>query len=120
MAIVIKKRVSLEFLGEEYKEAYLVFKSIPALEFQAVADSLDKLDPNSSIGGIVKVLEDYFLEGEFPSDGKLEPVSKEDIGQLDPLSLTQCFKIFTGQDDPKVETPLTNSSPTAESLPTNS
>ena len=34
--IVIKKQVSLDFLGEDYKEAYINFKSIPALDYEQI------------------------------------------------------------------------------------
>lgn len=42
--IVIKKKVNLAFLGEEYKEAYLVFQAIPISDFEKVMDELPKTD----------------------------------------------------------------------------
>lgn len=41
--IVIKKRVSLEFLGEEYKEAYLLFKAIPLADYKEFTKSLPQV-----------------------------------------------------------------------------
>lgn len=123
MAIVIKKRVNLDFLGEEYKDAYLTFKSIPAVDFDEVTTKLKSIEgkEESSLTFLIEILSKYFIEGEFPEDGKLTAVKKEDMGQLDALTLIECFKVFTGQSlDPKVETPLTNSSPTVESPQTNS
>src|SRR4026207_1680753 len=113
--IVIKKKVSLEFLGEEYKEAYLVFKSIPAVDFDEVTAKLKTIEDKQegSMTFILDILKKYFLKGEFPDDdGKLQPVTAEDLDGLDPTGIIQCFKIFTGQElDPKDVTPLTNSSP---------
>lgn len=125
MAIVIKKRVDLDFLGEDYKEAYLVFQSIPAGDFDNVIKELDSVEGNKdgagSITFILKVLKDYFIVGKFPDDNGLQDVSKEDLDGLDPSTLTKCFQVFTGTEiDPKVETPLTSSSPTVESSPESS
>lgn len=118
MAIVIKKRVNLDFLGEEYKDAYLVFRSIPAIELEQLMPKLEGLENNSqgSLTIVINILKDYFLTGEFPEDGKLQPVIKEDLDGLDPQSVLQCFKMFTGQElDPKDEKPLTSTSATAAS-----
>jgi hypothetical protein len=115
--IIIKKRVSLEFLGEDYKEAYLVFKSIPAVDFDGVMQQLKTIEgkEEGSLKFLLEILQRYFVSGEFPNEGKLEPVVKEDLGQLDATSIIECFKVFTGQElDPKVETPLTSSLPTEE------
>lgn len=116
MPIVIRKRVSLDFLGEEYKEAYLIFKSIPAVDFDGVTQTLKTMEDKeqASMGFLIDLLKRYFLSGEFPDDeGKLQSVTADDIGQLDSASVIQCFQVFTGQDlDPKAETPLTNTSPT--------
>lgn len=102
--IIIKKRVTLEFLGEEYKDSYLEFKSLSLAEFEKL---LVKLEPNQdnnkeSIKLIAKVLEDQFISGKFLA----EDVVKEDIRQFDLETLTRSFELFTGQrTDPKVEKP---------------
>lgn len=43
--IVIKKHVSLAFLGEEYKDAELVFRSIPLSEYDKLMDDLPTTNP---------------------------------------------------------------------------
>lgn len=123
MAIVIKKRVSLEFLGDEYKEAYLVFKSIPAIDYDSVIVELNKFQENQgqSLTFLIELLQKYFLDGKFPDDdGKLEPVVSSDLGQLDPNTIIKCFQVFTGQElDPKVEMPLSTPSSTEPNPPEN-
>jgi hypothetical protein len=118
MPIKIKKRVSLEFLGEDYKEAYLVFQSIPVGDLESIQSTLKELESEgkSSVAGILDVLKKYFISGQFPDDdGKPQDVTKNDLGDLDPESCIACFKAFTGQElDPKAEMPLTSTSPTAE------
>lgn len=104
--MIIKKKVSLGFLGEEYKDAYLTFKSIPVIEFEEIQNKLKALEGGkdaAAIKYILELLKSHYLSGEFPDDsGKLEDVKKEDLDQLDSQTLLECFKTFTGQDlDPK-------------------
>lgn len=40
--LVIKKRVNLDFLGEEYKDAELVFRSIPLIDYEILMEELPK------------------------------------------------------------------------------
>lgn len=107
MAIVIKKRVGFEFLGEEYKDAYLVFKTISVVEYEKVQAKAKTFEdkPEGSIEYMLGLLKSHFVEGKFP-DGD---VVADDLDSLDAESLIKCFKVFTGQDtDPKVD----NGSPT--------
>lgn len=103
--IVIKKRVNLDFLGDEYKEAYLVFNAVPVSEYPELKAKLDKENDNIKLIKImVGVLQDKFVAGKFPVDGKLEDVTKEDIGSFDEATLTECYLYATGQKlDPKLQ-----------------
>jgi hypothetical protein len=117
MSLVIKKRVDLDFLGEEYKEAYLVFRSIPLEDYKDVIQDIKKLEEGDNSAYLDKVneyLQKYFLSGEFPNDaGKLEPVIKEDLVGLDGGSTVTCFERMTGSSfDPKSKAPLTSISST--------
>lgn len=117
---VVKKRVSLEFLGEDYKDGYLVFRSIPTRDYEdlmvKVKEKEDKQE--ESIGLLVDVICNYFLEGKFPVDGKLEDLTKEDVSEIDKETTIKCFQILTGQDlsedtpDPKDEKPSSQASTT--------
>lgn len=116
MAIVIKKRVNLDFLGDEYKEAYLTFKAIPLKDYEAIIDEMpkDTQDNKKALQLIVKYLKQYFIGGKFPNDkGELEDVSVEDVDELDAATALACFETLTGQRiDPKVEAPSTSTSTT--------
>lgn len=98
--IVIKKRVGLDFLGEEYKDSYLEFKSLSLAEYQKLLDELKDIEEGSqSLSKILSILEDQFIVGKFQG----EDVSKEDLKQFDIETMTKCFELFTGQQtDPKV------------------
>lgn len=121
----IKKRISLEFLGTEYKDAFLVFKSIPIKDFKEIVKEIDKTEDDSktSLEVISKYLQDYFIEGKFPNDlGELEAVTKEDLSDfVDSTTANKCFELLTGQNiDPKPEAPLMNSSSTEPDSPSKS
>lgn len=96
MKIVIKKQISLEFLGEAYKDSYLTFRTMPLREYEAILPAIEEIqeDGKKSIALIKKVLEDHFIDGKF--DG--QDVVKEDLQDFDLNTLMKCFQIFTGQD----------------------
>lgn len=111
MPIVIKKKVSLDFLGEEYKDAYLVFQSIPLKDFDILGVEVEKAQENKKAASfILDALKKYFIEGQFPG---IEKLTKDDLDGLDQETVIKCFGIFTGQElDPKAETPSTTPSST--------
>lgn len=99
MDIVIEKRVSLEFLGEQYKDSHLTFRAMSLDEYEKLRPKLQAvLDKgNESIRLMKQTLKEYFIEGSF----KGQPVTKEDIGKFDLGTLSTCFEVFSGQKDPK-------------------
>lgn len=103
--IVIRKRVGLEFLGEEYKDAYLVFRAVPVSDYVNIEDELKKVegDNKATLNLFIDYLKRYFLKGEFPNEeGNPEPVEKDDLDGLDADSAMACFQRMTGQvTDPK-------------------
>jgi len=104
--IVIKKRISLEFLGDDYKEAYLEFSAIPLVQYKLYTKKIAEAqgDDQKSADMIISILKDHFLGGEFPDkDGKLFEVAKDQFEQFDITTAVQVFKTLTGQSDPKVE-----------------
>lgn len=114
--IIIKKKVTLEFLGEEYKDSYLTFKSIPIGEYEDLIKQVDDVEESKSMGEIIKILETYFHEGLF--DG--QKLAKEDVKQFDGETILKCFEALTGQKtvegerqlDPLSESESTSSSTT--------
>lgn len=118
MPIVIKKKVSLDFLGEDYKDAYLVFRIIPIDDLQDLANV--KVKEGEAFKVSKERLQRYFIEGEFPDEeGKLQSVSKEELGQFDQETVNKCLNILLGNEiDPKSSQPSTNGSTTEQKLPT--
>lgn len=100
--LVIRKRVTLEFLGDEYKEAYLVFRSIPVSEYDGLLTKIKGVGEDNSKANdlILGILKSHYIEGKFPDDkGELEALDgKEELDGLDRDALLQCFGVLTGQD----------------------
>lgn len=120
--IVIKKRVSFDFLGEEYKDSYVDFQRIPVSDFEAIQKEMEEVKKNklSSFSVVLGVIKKYFISGKFINDDKLEDISAEDLEGLDAESVLRCFSLMTGQEiDPKAQAPLTSQS-TMEPITTES
>lgn len=94
MAIVIKKRVGLDFLGDDYKESYLTFSVISLNEYEELLPQIESIgeDNTKSVEFIKTTLTKHFVEGKF--DGA--DVKAEELFDFDLATLTQCFQSLTG------------------------
>lgn len=100
--IVIRKRVSFDFLGDEYKDGYIILRSITYDENSEIIKQARKSKTvKKQMDFIKNTLVSRFISGEFPVEGKLQPMVKEDIGKLDNDSITTCFEIIVGGLSPK-------------------
>lgn len=101
MAIVIKRTVSLEFLGEDYKDSSLVFKAIPVKEYDVIRKDIDKIqkdnDEEKAISYILELLKGRFIEGTFEGS-KVEP---SDLGEFPADVLYTCIQELQGNISPK-------------------
>lgn len=98
---VIKKKVSLDFLGDDYKDSHIILRSISVKEYDVYSDqakSLEEGDDKKSVRLIVDQLKSHFIEGKVQG----EDLKAEDLEELDVLGVIEIFKQFTGQVDPKV------------------
>lgn len=106
--ILIRLRVDLEFLGEEYKESYITFRKIPVKDYQEIVKTLPDEDSTNEekMGAItimIDTLKKYFVAGKFPGeDGKLVDLEANDLDDLDSDTATRCFQALVGTPvDPK-------------------
>lgn len=114
--IIIRKKVTLEFLGEAYKDSFVTFRSIPVGEFNDLIKKIETVNDEDSLPEIIKILEKYFVEGLFEG----QKLSKDDVKQFDGETVLKCFETLTGQKtvegerqlDPLSETESTNTSST--------
>ena len=124
MAIVIRKKVSLDFLGEEYKGAELYFRAIPMKDYEQMMDELPKTDPRlkelatkeeltdieqkeldtladnaqeenkKNIGLILRYLKKYFISGQFPNFDTNELEKVTDAEELDNVDQDTALRCF--------------------------
>lgn len=98
--LVVKKRISLDFLGDEHKESYVVFRAIPLRDYEkylAENDAIQKKGNNvGSIKLLVEVLQNQFIEGK-TAEGDL---TTDDLSDLDVDTAIKIFSYLTGQDLP--------------------
>lgn len=95
--MIIKRKVTLEFLGDEYKESYLVFKSVSVGEVDKIDTEAKKIADKkdaSAVTFILDILKDKFLEGQVLG----EVVKAEDLDQLDIETTLRAFRRLTGQE----------------------
>lgn len=95
--IVIRKKITLEFLGDEYKDGFLVFKGVSIDEFTEIEKKAEA--KGDDLNFIKTFLRDRFLEGKFPNvekDNELQDVTKEDLGKLDPETIIVIFQVLGG------------------------
>jgi len=103
--IIIKRKVTLEFLGDEYKDGYITFKQIPVKDYTDLMQKLPKegeKDAGRSLTLMSEMLKKYFVEGKFPEGDKLSDLTSEDLDDLDQETGLHCFETVVGKKlDPK-------------------
>lgn len=90
MEIIIKKKIALGFLGDEYKDSYINLKAIPVKE-------LESLD-----GTIKEEVVKRFVDGKINQDGKMIDITKENLFDLPGEVFIEGFAQISGKKlDPK-------------------
>ncbi len=89
MGLVIKRKMFLDFLGEEYKDSYIVLKVVSVGEYE-------KLD-----GTVRQCVIDRFIDGEILQDSGMVKISKDQLEELPGDVLVKGFELITGVLDPK-------------------
>lgn len=81
----VVKKLSLDFLGDDWKDAYINFQVLTIADiknkFPALAN-LDVDDPKSVVGGMDTILDihkDKFVEGKGPGNKELVVADLEDL-----------------------------------------
>jgi hypothetical protein len=98
--IVIKKKISLDFIGKDYADCYLEFKTIAMKDYEKyVGLATQNKDESKAVGFIVETLASLFVSGKFIDDkDELFDVNKDELGDFDMQVMITVFKALTGQD----------------------
>lgn len=103
--IVIRKRISFDFLGDEYKNGYVVFRSLSYDENVALIEAAKGArNDKESLEFIIKTLKERFIEGQWiVGDSEPQDIEEKDIGKLSNDAILECFERIVGSKlDPKV------------------
>lgn len=100
--ITITKRVSLDFLGEEYGESYIIFNAIKVREFDEIQDKINSFndDERKSFGYIKEQVAERFVSGKVFQAGKLQDITAEDLPDLPLDAFISCYKAMIGDISP--------------------
>lgn len=94
MSLVIKKRVSLDFLGDDYKDSYLILRAMSVQEY----DSLEN-DKKQTVKDAVC---ERLIEGQINQDGSLIKITQENIKELPGDVFVKAWGAILGEEiDPK-------------------
>ena len=97
--MIIRKRVNLDFLGEEYKDSYLYLKALAVKEYPALQAEIDKVekDQAQALPFIVEQIKSRFLDGKV--EGK--DITAEDLDDFSADVFMECFSQIRGNISPK-------------------
>lgn len=101
MTFDIFRRLSLDFLGEEWKDCYLKFSYLTADEAKAFAGiKVDKNSPTEDLNKVferaIKILEDKFVEGKGIRDKQIVDIKKEDLKEFPVEILNKSVECLVG------------------------
>lgn len=98
--MIIKRRISFDFLGEDYTEAYGIFSAIPISEYPQINKTVDA--ENNSIKKsqlMLKILREKMIIVKMPNEnGELEDVPAKDFDPDGELLLTVYNRLMGGPD----------------------
>jgi len=99
----IKKRLSLSFLGEGWKDCYIEFR--PALVKEMAELASLKPEDGANVLDVVNkgisFLKNKFVGGRALKDGKIVELKNQDIEEFPIDVLNKCFELFGSELDKK-------------------
>lgn len=100
--VKIEKRISLDFLGDEYSESYVVFQAIPMKEYEDIQNKTEAIqeanDNHAAMQFMFDLLSTRFIKGEIAQDGKLVQLKPEDLEDMPGEFFLGVMERMTGQD----------------------
>lgn len=84
----VVKNFSLDFLGEDWKDAHINFQAVTIGDIKNKFPEIAQVDTNNpesvadSLDKILTLLEERFIDGSAPGEKEMVSLSKEDIKDL--------------------------------------
>lgn len=100
---LVRRRLSLGFLGVEWKECYLSFNSLSYGELYKVSSlKTDPTDPKSvkvSMDQTLALLQEKFIDGKgLSTDGKIIDITKDDLVNLPVEVINKAVLFLVGEE----------------------
>lgn len=110
--LTIKKRVFLDFLGEDYAESYIVVRALSVSDY-------DKLQNEDKDKTVRQVVVENFVEGKIQQGDQMVDITKENLLELPGDVFAEAFDRMVGKIDPKLagksESPSSTTPPPPQS-----
>lgn len=100
MKIDITKKVDLSYLGEAWKECYLEFRMPSFKDIQNLPTDTDG-DTKETLEKGFSTIKGLFVGGKAISGGEVVEVKPDDLTDFPLEVINKCFKVITGEPDPK-------------------
>ncbi len=102
----IKKRVELAFLGDEWKDAYIVLTPLAVREFKEIQkaapqDDTDNAANIEAMDTMMLLIKEHFLSGKGWDGEALVAIEPEDLDDLPVEIISACISSLAGTTDPK-------------------
>lgn len=109
MAVIIRKRVSLADIGDDFKDSYIVFKGYSKRDLKEKLAPLAEVEKDKSAESglkafdlMVELLKDNFIEGKIMhDDGNLKDVEKSDFDDFPTEIIQMCMSFLSQAPTPK-------------------
>lgn len=117
MSFVIKKKISLDWLGEGWEDAYIIFSpfsygdNVELIKFRKVASKMTQISQSDEeiekvSKKLLQLLTDKLVEGRGFNGKELEPITKENFKDLPVEVFNHCLNALQGEElSPKLSTP---------------
>ena len=102
--IVIKKRIDLDFLGEDYTGGYINFKTLSVKDVEDLRPKIDAVgDDNEKATKIfMDICKENFIGGVFKDGESEQKIEVENLDDFSPAHIIKFTRILSGQEaDPK-------------------
>ncbi len=99
---IVKKRVPLDFLGEEWKDCYIEFQPFSPKDLITI-DQMDTTDASKGIQAMsemITLLESHFIGGKGYTGSGLADIEATDLQELPLEALQACIKAANGAVSP--------------------
>ena len=101
----IKKRISLSFLGDNWKDCYILFEGMPYKELRElqpwIKENQDKEKNEELANKMIDMLKGKFIEGKGATDSGVVDMEAGDIEELSVQAVNKIALEYVGEPEKK-------------------